>query len=351
MSVSWTEVAIGPGASMREAMETLDSGARQIVLVMDPDGCHLLGTVTDGDVRRALLKGKTMDAPTREFMNPNPVTGLVEEGRAIWQRTMERHTLRHLPLLNAAGCVAELVSYEVPAEPVRSNAVVLMAGGLGTRLRPLTDTMPKPLIPVGSKPVLETIIDSFVAQGFNNLFVCINYLGSMIRDRIGDGARWGISITYLEEERPLGTAGALSLLPERPSEPVIVMNGDLLTGVDFVRVLEFHAAQRVMLTVAMREYVDRVPYGVLELGEGYRIVRLTEKPSQRHHVSAGIYVIEPEVLDLIPSGSHYDMTELVNGLLSTGKAVGSFPIRDYWIDIGQLEDLEQAHNDYEEGLL
>jgi dTDP-glucose pyrophosphorylase len=343
----WKDIAIQPNATLREALETIDRGARQIALVIT-DACHLEGTVTDGDIRRALLKGHGLDTPVSEVMNANPVTGLLEEDSRIWQRTMQRHSLRHLPILDTRGCVIELVEYLPPSEPRRSTPVVIMAGGLGTRLRPLTEEIPKPLIPVGPKPVLETIIENFASQGFENLFLCLNYKGQMIQDYFGDGERLGIGIRYITEDRRLGTAGALSLLPETPREPIIVMNGDLLTKVDFVRLLEFHNKQGFVATMAMREYSHQVPYGVLQVGEGYRIQRLTEKPIERHYVNAGIYVLSPEALSLVPEQKFYDMPSLFQRLMDMQRPVGSFPLRDYWIDIGRIEDLERASVEFAE---
>ncbi len=346
-SERWKEIAIPPTATVREALETIDRGARQIALVV-ADACHLEGTVTDGDIRRALLRGRDMQTPVSEVMNPNPVTGLLEEDNRIWQRTMQRHSLRHLPILDTRGCVIDLVEYQIPSEPSRSTPVVIMAGGLGTRLRPLTEEIPKPLIPVGPKPVLETIIENFASQGFENLFLCLNYKGQMIRDYFGDGAHLGVGIRYITEDRRLGTAGALSLLPEPPDEPIIVMNGDLLTKVDFVRLLEFHNRQGFVATMAMREYSHQVPYGVLQVGEGYRIEQLTEKPVQRHYVNAGIYVLSPEALALVPEQKFYDMPSLFQRLMGMRRPVGSFPLRDYWIDIGHIEDLERASLEFAE---
>ena len=344
MTTDWKKVAIESNVTLREAMRVLNEGCIQIVLVVE-GGTHLEGTVTDGDIRRGLLKGKEMDTPVSEVMNPNPTTGLIEEGRASWQRTMHRHTLRHLPLLDAEGCMVGLTQYEMPAEPTKVNPVVLMVGGLGTRLRPLTHKTPKPLIKVGSKPVLETIIENFADQGFTEIYLCIRYMGEHIRSYFGDGSRWGIDITYLEESEPLGTAGALNLLPVQPSDPMIVMNGDLLTKVDFVRLLEFHKKQGFCATMAMREYSHKIPYGVLELGEGYQLKSLAEKPVQRHYVNAGIYILDPVVLKKVPPGP-FDMPSLFEGLIAESQSVGCFPLRDYWIDIGRLEDLDKAHDDF-----
>ena len=242
----------------------------------------------------------------------------------------------------------DLVQYSMPLEPERSTPVVIMAGGLGTRLRPLTENTRKPMIPVGPKPVLETIIENFAEQGFVNLFLCLNYKGEMIREHFADGRRFGVNITYLQEDRRLGTAGALSLLPEPPTEPVIVMNGDLLTKVDFVRLLDFHQRQGFMATMAMREHQQQVPYGVLKIGDGYIVQELVEKPVERYYVNAGIYILDPDTLRLVPNQKFYDMPTLFNSLMDQGKKVGGFPLRDYWVDIGRVEDLERASAEFAE---
>lgn len=347
MTTTWREIAVDSSATVQQTWEVLDRGSMQIALVIDDD-CHLAGTVTDGDVRRALLRGKSMTSPIIEVMNPNPHTGLKEEEPASWQRTMHRHSLRHLPILDTRGCLVDLARYQMPSEPSRSTPVVIMAGGLGRRLRPLTDHTPKPMLPVGPKPVLQTIIENFAEQGFCNIYLCLNYKGEMIREHFGDGAELGVSITYLEEDRRLGTAGALSLLPEIPHEPIVVMNGDLLTKVDFIRLLEFHNKQGFVATMAMREFSHQVPYGVLRIGEGYRVQSLVEKPVERYYVNAGIYILEPETLQQVPGQKFYDMPTLFNRLLEQDRPVGSFPLRDYWVDIGRLEDLERASDEFSE---
>ncbi len=347
MHKTWKDISVRRDATLQQALTVLDQGAMQIALVVD-DACHLAGTLTDGDARRALLRGLSMDIPVSEVMNPNPITGLLAEGRDIWQRTMQRHSLRHLPLLDASGCVAELVRYELPSEPERNTPVIIMAGGLGARLRPLTNDIPKPLLKVGSRPVLETIVENFAEQGFQHITLCINYKGDMIREHFGDGGRWGVQIDYVEEPDRMGTAGALTLLPKRPSEPFIVMNGDLLTKVDFVRLLDFHRKQQFAATVAMREYSHQVPYAVLEIDDAYKVQRMVEKPIERRYVSAGIYVLDPKTVEHIPNGEFYDMPSLFNALMDQGSTVGSFPLRDYWIDIGRMEDLERASAEFTE---
>ena len=331
---------------MREALAVIDKGVLQIALVVD-DGCHLYGTITDGDIRRALLRGESLETPVQKFMNPNPITGLVDEDESSWQRTMQRHVLHHLPLLDAKGCIVGLVRYRPPDEPRRENLVVLMAGGQGSRLRPLTNTVPKPLLKIGAKPILETIIENFAADGFYRFALCINYKGDMIREHFGDGSRWDVDIQYVEEDEPLGTAGALGLLTDKPEHPIFVMNGDVLTKVDFVRLLEFHKKQNFNATMCVREYHYQIPYGVVQL-DGHSLRGMKEKPVYHYFVNAGIYVLEPDVLERIPKQKYLDMPILLGTLMKDKQSVGTFPLREYWIDIGQMDQFEQAVNEFDE---
>ena len=337
-------IKLSPDASMREVMASIDKSAKQIALIVDSDD-HLLGTVTDGDIRRALLSGMDMQAKASSFMNANPITGIVDESPALWQRTMQRHSLHHLPLLDATGRFRELAQISQPLEPERNNTVILMAGGLGTRLRPLTEAMPKPLLAVGDKPILQTIIENFTDQGFSKFILCINYQGEKIRQFCGDGSRWNAEIQYLEEDKPLGTAGALSLLDKAPREPFFVMNADLLTKVDYVRLLDFHQNQGHIASMCVREYRHQIPYGVVKLDK-HRIVNVIEKPNYYYYVNAGIYCLSPEVLQYIPKDDYFDMTELFAKLIKLSKCVGSFPLREYWMDVGRMDDFRQADQDY-----
>jgi len=342
----WNSLSINLQASMKDALAIIDKNAKQIALVIDANE-RLLGTVTDGDIRRALLRGDDLTTPVEKIMNTNPTTGLYDEDHETWQRTMRRHTLQHLPLLNANGRVVGLTRYILPSEPRRQNLIVLMAGGLGSRLRPLTYKQPKPLLKVGSKPILETIIDNFAKQGFYRFYLCINYKGYMIRDYFQDGRHWDVEINYIEEPKKLGTAGALSLLPEIPDSPFFVMNGDLLTKVDFVRLLQFHLKQESAATMCVREYSHTIPYGVTQL-DGYQVTELQEKPTHRYYTNAGIYTLNPDIIKHIPENTFYDMPTLLNQLLSDKQLISSFPLREYWIDIGRASDFEQARLDYDE---
>jgi len=344
MTDQYQHIKLPPDASMREVMASIDKSAKQIALIVDSTD-HLLGTVTDGDIRRALLAGMEMSVPAKNFMNANPITGIVDESPALWQRTMQRHSLRHLPLLDATGRFCQLAQLNLPLEPDRTNTVVLMAGGLGTRLRPLTESMPKPLLAVGDKPIIQTIIENFVDQGFSQFVICINYQGEKIKHFCGNGSRWNANIVYVEEDKPLGTAGALSLLKETPGDAFFVMNADLLTKVDYVRLLDFHKKQGHVASMCIREYRHQVPYGVVKLDE-HRIVNVIEKPNYYYYVNAGIYCLSPEVLRYIPKDDYFDMTELFSKLIKLSKCVGSFPLREYWMDVGRMDDFIQADQEY-----
>lgn len=344
MNDNWKKIALTADTLMREVMAAIDVTAMQIALIVDQD-YHLLGTVTDGDIRRALLKGSSLDTPAREFMNSNPISGIIDEDPESWQRALQRHQLRHLPLLDANGCVRALAKAQLPKEPRRENHIILMAGGLGTRLRPLTEKIPKPLLRVGDKPILQTIIENFAAQGFYRFTLCLNYQGEKIQAFCGDGSQWGVNIRYVTEDRPLGTAGALSLISEPVKLPFFVMNGDLLTKVDFVRLLGFHEKQNNAATMCVREYRYQIPYGVVKLDE-HRIISIKEKPIQYYYVNAGIYLLAPEILSKIPKKQYFDMTDLYSKLIDESQRVGSFPLREYWMDVGRMEDFEQAGSDY-----
>jgi dTDP-glucose pyrophosphorylase len=341
----WQAISISEDATIRDALTVLDQQAMQIVLVISKDR-QLKGTVTDGDIRRGLLRGESLDSPITLVANAKPTVGYESETEMVWHQHMKRRSLRHLPILNAHKQVVGLYYRKTQITPRRKNPVVLMLGGLGMRLRPLTETVPKPMLPVGNQPILETIVKHIADQGFTEFYFCINYLGEKIRQYFGDGKQWGIRITYIEEIKPMGTAGALSLLPKLPGLPLIVMNGDLLTKVDFRSLLDFHAEHENCVTTCVREYSHQVPYGVIEM-QGPYINQLVEKPVYRYFVNAGIYCLSPEVLSKIPQDSFYDMPTLVDALIGEDQKTGGFPLTEYWMDIGHIPDYEQAQADYE----
>lgn len=341
---NWRAALVAPSTPAIDALRIIDTSRLQIAMVVDEAG-RLLGTVTDGDVRRALLAGTALTGPVSAIMFKNPTTAPPEADRETLLGIMQAKVLRQIPIVDAGGHVVGLESMmDLLSREVLQNAVVLMAGGRGQRLRPLTDLCPKPLLRIGDKPILEIILENFVAQGFRTFYISINYLAEKVVEHFGDGSRFGVSITYLREDQPLGTAGALTLLPELDL-PFLVMNGDLLTKVNFAHLLDFHAAQKAMATMCVRPYTSQIPYGVVHV-EDHRLVRIEEKPTQTVFVNAGIYALSPEALARIPRGQAYDMPALFETLMAEKARTLAFPVREYWIDIGRVGDYEQAQTDY-----
>ena len=236
---------------------------------------------------------------------------------------------------------------ELDYKKKRKNPVVLMVGGLGTRLRPLTNDCPKPLLKVGNKPILETIVENFIEEGFYEFYFAVNYKSEMIEKYFGDGSRFGIKINYIREKNRMGTVGALSLLPEKLKESAIVMNGDLLTKVNFGKLLDYHKEQEALATMAVREYTYQIPYGVIHFADS-KIIGIEEKPSQSFFVNAGIYVLSPEAVARVDKEKFFDMPDLFNEIIKDGKITAAFPIREYWLDIGKIDDFEKAQGEFRE---
>jgi dTDP-glucose pyrophosphorylase len=344
---NWKDIRISPTTSVRDTLRVIDAGSAQIALVTDDSG-RLVGTVTDGDVRRGLLRNIGLDGEVMAVMNTTPTVARSQDSIDEILAVMKLKQLRHIPVVDPKG---HLVGLEVLEELIqasdRPNWVVLMAGGFGTRLRPLTDDCPKPLLKVGNKPLLQTILENFIQYGFHRFFISVNYKAEMVKDHFADGSSWGVQIEYLHETERLGTAGSLSLLPSRPEHPLFVMNGDLLTKVNFQHMLDFHTDHSSEATMCVRDYEFQVPYGVVRIGQ-QEILAIEEKPIQRFFVNAGIYVLNPGVLDLIPGNDFFDMTTLLQHTIDAGKRTAVFPIREYWLDIGQMDDFRRANGDFGE---
>jgi dTDP-glucose pyrophosphorylase len=341
----WRQIVVSSLTPLGEAIARVDATGMQIALVLKEDG-RLDGVLSDGDIRRAVLRGRSLATPVGEVMNAHPMVAPAETPSDQLLTLMRRHVIHHLPLLNVAGQVQDLVTLDDLIGAVeRPNWVVLMAGGLGTRLRPLTADCPKPMLTVGGKPILESIVESFIEKGFRRFFLSVNYKAEMVRSHFGVGEKWGVQVEYLQESEPLGTAGALSLLPTRPTAPIVVMNGDLVTRAAFDNMLSFHGAQKATATMAVREYDFQVPYGVVRL-DGASIKGIEEKPIQKFFVNAGIYVLSPDALDFLPRGRLFDMPALFEHLVSAGQSVAAYPLREYWLDIGRIEEFERAQREW-----
>lgn len=341
----WQSALIPSSSSFREAIEIIDNSALQAGLVVDEKRC-LLGMITDGTIRRAILRGVAMEENIQQVMFTSFKTASVSDSNEQILATMKKEDIRHIPVLDENGVLhgLKVLSEMLTAEP-KENIVVLMAGGLGTRLRPLTERCPKPLLKVGDKPILETILQSFAAQGFYRFYLSVNYCSEMVKEYFGDGEKWGVQIDYLEEDERLGTAGALSLLPARPTLPFFVMNGDVLTRINFEKLLEFHSGHETAATMCVRQYDYQVPYGVVRF-DGVHLQGIDEKPIHKFFVNAGIYTLSPEALDHIPKNQFFDMPSLFQSLGIEDIKTTVFPVREYWMDIGQMKDFEQANGEY-----
>jgi dTDP-glucose pyrophosphorylase len=341
MMQNWKDVVVSPETPLSIAIAKVDASGLQIALVLAPDD-QLLGILTDGNIRRAILSGKGLEVPVSMVMSVNPTTVLTSTARDKMLALMRRTTFHQLPLIDDVGHVVGLVTLDGLLNSIEHpNWVVLMAGGLGTRLRPLTEERPKPMLAVGGKPILETILESFAEQGFKRIFLSVNYKAEMVVNHFGTGERWGVQLDYLHESTRLGTAGSLSLLPERPTAPIIVMNGDLLTHTNYGDFLQFHIDQGAAATMAVREHDIQVPYGVVRL-DGDRIEAIEEKLVQRFLVNAGIYALSPDALDYLPSETFFDMPTLFERLIAAGKPTAAFRFREYWLDIGRIEEYERG---------
>lgn len=344
---SWEQALILPTAALREALAVIDRSGSQIALVVDEQR-RLLGTLSDGDVRRALLKGLSLTAPVSSAMHSSPSFALEGEDRNEILDAMRRRGIHQMPILDAQRRVVGLETYvDYFDTPRRPNWVVIMAGGLGTRLGDLTRDVPKPMLPVGSRPLLETIVRHVASQGFERIYLAVNYKADQIESHFGDGSALGVDIRYLREKDRLGTAGALSLLPEPATHPVVVTNADLLTKEDFGGMVDRHEEAQADATMAVRPYELQVPFGVVRERDG-RIESIEEKPLQRFMVSAGIYVLSPQVVSLVPEGRFFDMPTLFDAVIARGLKARCHHVRSYWLDIGQRPDYERANLDFGE---
>jgi dTDP-glucose pyrophosphorylase/predicted transcriptional regulator len=343
LNIPIENLCVGPEASMREAVSVLQNGAKQIALVVD-ENRRLLGTITDGDLRRAVLDGTTMEASTGSVMQRSFIAGREEMKSTEIFALMQNKLIRHVPLLNPEGILADLVwiSDLIKQEQLDLSAVV-MAGGFGKRLLPLTESLPKPMLPVGDRPVMEHIIDKLRTAGIRDVNVTTHFMPEKIINYFGNGRKFGVKINYVAEDRPLGTAGALGLMPV-PDRPMLVVNGDIMTQVDYRAMHAFHREHNADLTVGVRQYELQIPYGVM-VCEGAEVRKLSEKPKHKFLVNAGIYMLEPSVHGFIPRNERFDMTDLIELLIQKGRRVVSFPVMEYWLDIGQPADYQQAQDD------
>jgi len=351
---AWNErrlraVIIAPEASISEGMAQLDKAGTGVLLICDKVR-HLIGLLTDGDFRRAILKRKPLNEPCATIASSHPITAPVSVSSSDALRLMQEHDISQLPVVDSEGNVQKLILSEdiVPNRELALSAVV-MAGGFGTRLLPLTEKLPKPMLPVGGRPLLELTIAQLRRAGIKNVNVTTHHLPETISDYFGTGEMFGVRLSYFQEEHPLGTAGGIKLL-KNFDDTMLVINGDVLTGAPFGAMLDYHRSYHADLTIGVRKYEVQVPFGVVEC-EDVHVKGLEEKPSLSFFINAGTYLIEPVVRDFIPGGQPFDMTELISKLIEAGRIVVSFPIMEYWLDMGRHEDYAKAQEDVRNGAL
>jgi dTDP-glucose pyrophosphorylase len=341
---AWSSALLTINSTIQDAIQSLNASTLQIVLVVDEHG-KLLGTVTDGDIRRGLLRGLDLRAGIEQILFTTPLVAPPEMSREMVLHLMRVNRLLQMPVVDGQHKVVGLHLWnDIIAQPERKNLMVIMAGGMGTRLLPYTEDCPKPMLPVAGKPMLEHIIERAKNEGFRHFVLAVRYLAHMIEDYFGDGAKWDVSISYLHEDTPLGTAGALGLLDPKPTEPVVVTNGDVLTDVRYGEIVDFHQYHHAAATMAVRLHEWQHPFGVVQT-KGVSIVGFEEKPVFRTHVNAGIYVLGAEALRLVPSGKSSDMPDIFELLRLRGERIIAYPMHEIWTDVGRPDDLKKVRNE------
>ena len=343
--VDWRSGLLREGTTLQEAIRCLNESSLQIALVVAPD-LTLLGTITDGDIRRGLLRGLHLESLIDSIVYRQPLVVPPQMGRETVLQLMQANKIHQLPVVDEQRRLVGLQIWDELMQPVeRANWMILMAGGRGTRLRPHTEHCPKPMLPIGGKPMLEHIIERAKRDGFSRFIVAVHFLGHMIEEYFGDGSAWQVQISYVREETALGTAGALSLMSPRPSSPFLVSNGDVLTDVHYGELLEFHERHQAAATMAVRLHEWQHPFGVVRT-RGVDIVGFEEKPITRSHINAGIYVLEPRALDELRAGEFCDMPTLFARLQERGARTIVYPMHEPWLDVGRADDLERAQENH-----
>jgi dTDP-glucose pyrophosphorylase len=349
LNIPIKSLCVLPHKSLHEVVVTIQNGEKQIALVVDEQQ-HLLGTITDYDLRKAILGGIKMDVAASVIMQKSFTSVKCGMSASEIFDIMRIKSLRHMPVVDEHGTVVDLAHlFDIVKQKSVDISAVVMAGGLGRRLRPLTENVPKPMLPIGNRPLLEIILQQLRLAGFQQVHVSTYHKEEVITKHFGDGSKYGVDINYLTEKQPLGTAGALGQLGALSSdEPILVINGDILTGLDFQTMLDYHREHKADITVAVRKYEFLVPYGVVEC-EGSNICKLKEKPKYNFFVNAGVYLIESSARSYIPKDQYFNMTDLIQALIDSGLSVISFPIIEYWLDIGKQTDYLQAQEDIKSG--
>jgi dTDP-glucose pyrophosphorylase len=344
LGLDWRKATLPTNATLKQAIGNLNQAAVKIALVVNKAG-ELEGTISDGDIRRGLLKGLDLNSSISSIIRHNPLVVPPELERELVIQLMAANKIQQIPVVDECRHVVGLHLWdEISTAPTRSNLIVIMAGGMGIRLRPHTENCPKPLLPVGGKPMLEHIINRAKLEGFSRFVLAIHYLGHMIEAHFGNGERLGVQIDYLREETPLGTAGALGLLNPLPDAPFLVTNGDVITDIHYGELLDFHTRHAAAASMAVRVHEWQHPFGVVET-EGVEIVGFEEKPIARSHINAGVYALDPEALCVLNADAHCDMPTLFERLQAKAKRTVAYPMHEPWLDVGEPLDLQLANKE------
>ncbi len=341
---SLAKCIINEDCNLREVISTIEAGGLRIALVLNKEK-KLVGTITDGDIRRGLLRGLSLKSPIQSIIKKNYINATDKVSKKEILRMMKENGISQIPIISDEKKLIGLQISEnllpITSELLIPNYALIMAGGRGERLKPITNDCPKPLLPINGKPILEIILEQCKESGIRNFYISVYYLAEKIINYFGDGSKWNVNIEYLEENKPLGTAGALKLLPKTLKNPIIVINGDLLTKTNFQDVLEYHSLNSADITICAREHLLNSPYGVIEV-DGISFKSMIEKPSFRQLVNAGIYVLNPSILEFIKPDKYIDMPKLINLSKEDSKKIIVYPVHEYWLDVGKPETLNKA---------
>jgi dTDP-glucose pyrophosphorylase/predicted transcriptional regulator len=338
------KIKITTDATIKKALKVIEDGAIKIALVVDKRD-KLIGTLSDGDIRRGFLKGLSISSSVKSLINKKPLVGKKNDIKEKLLNIAFSKKIHQIPIVDSKGKVTEiLLTDELKKNEIKLNKVVIMAGGKGTRLRPLTKNTPKPMLKVGGKPILQTIIKRFSDCGFKDLIICVNYKSHIIENYFGNGDKFGVKIEYVKEKKRMGTAGALSFIKKKLTKPFFVINGDLLTNLDFEKMLDFHDKYNSNATMSVKDYNIVSPYGEVNL-DGADIVSIEEKPKRKVFVNAGVYILDPKCINLIPK-KFYDMPSLFKKIIAKKYKTVSFPLEEYWLDIGRFNDYKKANLEY-----
>jgi len=344
---TYKDILLNPNSTIKEALKIIDSGAMRIALVVDTND-KLVGTLSDGDIRRGLLNNLSLTDTIESIIFKTPTVCTISDSKEKILEIAVTKKIYQIPIVDHNGKVVGIEEVDELLKPKKqNNRVVLMVGGLGTRLRPLTEHTPKPMLKVGDKPILETIILNFKKYGFINIILSVSYKAEIIEEYFKDGKEFGVNIEYIYENQRMGTAGALSLMRDKLDESFFVMNGDLLTNINFEEMMNYHISNGSEATMGVREYDFQVPYGVVNI-DGNNILGIEEKPVHNFFVSGGVYILNPKVLEFIPNNKFYDMPTLFEMIIVEKLKSISFPIHEYWLDIGRIEEFHKANSEYME---